>query len=113
MKSDRAAIESAKLNLTYCRITAPITGRVGLRLVDAGNMVHATDPNGLVVITQLQPIAVRVHAPGRQLPAVLEKVRAGQRLAVEALDREMRRALRPGRSTRSTTRSTRRPAPCG
>src|SRR5207249_10262514 len=56
--SDQSQIDNAKLQLTYSRITAPISGRVGLRLIDPGNIVHATDANGLVVITQLQPIAV-------------------------------------------------------
>src|SRR5208282_1490889 len=58
IQTDKATIDNAKLNIVYCRITAPISGRVGLRLVDAGNMVHATDTNGLLVITQLQPISV-------------------------------------------------------
>src|ERR1700751_1378121 len=58
IKSDQASIDAAKLQLVYCHIRAPITGRVGLRLVDQGNQVHASDANGLAVITQLQPIAV-------------------------------------------------------
>ena len=95
-KSDRAAVESAKLNLAYCRITAPIPGRVGLRVVDAGNMVHAADAGGLAVLTQVQPIMVTFALPADQLPPVLEKVRTGQHLAVDALDREMRRTLATG-----------------
>jgi len=63
LKTDAAQVANARLNLTYSRITSPITGRVGLRLVDAGNMVHASDPSGLVVITQLQPIASCSRCP--------------------------------------------------
>ena len=66
LESDRSQIDSAKLNLTYCRITAPITGRVGLRLVDPGNIVHAADQNGLFVITQVQPVAVIFYDSRRQ-----------------------------------------------
>jgi len=88
IQTDKANINSAKLNLVYCRITAPITGRVGLRLVDAGNMVHATDANGLLVITQLQPISVLFSLPQDQLPAVYSKLRAGQQLTVDAFDRD-------------------------
>src|SRR5277367_4718833 len=66
IQTDQATIDNAKLNLVYCRITAPISGRVGLRLVDAGNMIHATDANGLVVITQLQPITVLFSLPQDQ-----------------------------------------------
>ena len=86
-RSTRAPIDNAKLQLTYCRITAPISGRVGLRLVDAGNIVHATDANGLVVITQLQPIAVIFTIPEDSLPPVLTKLRAGEQLPVDAYDR--------------------------
>jgi multidrug efflux system membrane fusion protein len=96
LESDRAQIESAKLNLTYSRITAPIAGRVGLRLVDVGNMVHATDPNGLVVITQLDPIAVVFTIPGDQLPPVIAKLQSGQRPSVEAWDREIQNRLASG-----------------
>jgi multidrug efflux system membrane fusion protein len=96
LKSDQAQIESAKLNLTYSRIVAPLAGRVGLRLVDVGNMVHATDPNGLVVITQLDPIAVVFTIPGDQLAPVIAKVRHGERLPVEAWDRELQKRLAAG-----------------
>jgi membrane fusion protein, multidrug efflux system len=88
IQTDQATIDNAKLNLVYCRITAPISGRVGLRLVDPGNMIHATDTNGLVVITQLQPIAVLFSLPQDQLPVVYTKLRGGQQLAVEAFDRD-------------------------
>jgi RND family efflux transporter, MFP subunit len=96
LKSDQGLIDSAKLNLTYTRITSPITGRIGLRLVDPGNIVHANDPNGLLVITQVQPISVIFTLAEDQLPPVLKKMRAGQRLHVEAWDRELRNRLTQG-----------------
>lgn len=88
IKADQATIDNAKLQLVYARITAPISGRVGLRLVDMGNIVHATDTNGLLVITQLQPISVIFTLPQDQLPQVLAKLRAGGQLPVEAFDRD-------------------------
>jgi multidrug efflux system membrane fusion protein len=88
IKSDQAQIDNAKLQLTYCRITSPISGRVGLRLVDPGNIIHATDANGLVVITQVQPIAVVFALPQDQLPQVYDKLRKGVQLNVEAYDRD-------------------------
>ena len=86
--TDQGLIDNAKLQLTYSRITAPISGRIGLRLVDAGNIVHATDGNGLLVITQLQPISVIFSLPQDQLPQVAAKLRAGAQLPVEAYDRD-------------------------
>ena len=96
LKTDEGQIQSAKLNLTYSRITAPITGTVGLRLVDAGNMVHANDQNGLVVITQLQPITAVFTIPSDQLPAVQQQLRAGKTLPVEAWDRDLKNRLADG-----------------
>ncbi|PYU91667.1 MAG: multidrug transporter subunit MdtA [Acidobacteria bacterium] len=96
MASDQAQIDAVNLNLVYCRILAPIGGRVGLRLVDEGNMVHAADPNGLVVITQVQPIAVVFSLPQDNLPPVLKKLRAGNRLRVEAYDRDGKALLAAG-----------------
>ena len=87
VKTDQAQIDSAKLNLVYCHITAPITGSIGLRLVDPGNIVHATDTNGLVVITQIQPISVIFTVAEDDLQVVLRKLAAGQHLNVEAWDR--------------------------
>jgi len=87
VKVDQAAIDTAKLQLTYCRITAPISGRLGLRLIDPGNIVRAGDANGLVVITQLQPIGVVFTLPEDSLPPVMQKLRAGEKLAVDAYDR--------------------------
>src|SRR5947209_12185896 len=86
--SDQSQIDNAKLQLTYSRITAPISGRIGLRLVDVGNIVHASDTNGLLVITQLQPISVIFSLPQDQLPDVNSKLRSGVQLAVDAFDRD-------------------------
>jgi membrane fusion protein, multidrug efflux system len=88
IRSDESVIANAQLQLTYSRITAPISGRIGLRLVDVGNIVHATDPNGLLVITQLQPISVLFSLPQDQLPQVNAKLRSGAQLNVEAYDRD-------------------------
>ena len=88
IKADVAQIDNAKLQITYSHITAPISGRVGLRLVDIGNIVHATDTNGLVVITQLQPIAVLFSLPQDQLPQVMARMRTGAPLVAEAYDRD-------------------------
>lgn len=92
----QAAIDSAKLNLTYTKITAPIAGRIGLRQVDAGNMVHAADTNGLAVITQLQPIAVLFNIPEDQLPPVLAKLRQGVKMRTDAYDRDQTQKLAEG-----------------
>jgi membrane fusion protein, multidrug efflux system len=88
IKTDQAMIDSAKLQLSFTHITAPISGRIGLRLVDAGNMVHASDAGGLLVITQLQPISVVFSLPQDQLPQVVAKLRAGGQLPVAAFDRD-------------------------
>jgi len=96
LKSDQAQIDNAKLQLTYSRITAPISGRIGLRLVDEGNMVQASDSNGLAVITQLQPIAVLFSIPQDDLPHVLKKTQSGQKLVVEAYNRDLKQKLATG-----------------
>jgi multidrug efflux system membrane fusion protein len=96
VKIDQGQIDSAKLNLTYCRINAPITGKIGLRLVDPGNIVSPNDANGLLVITQLEPISVIFTIAEDQLPPVAAKMRAGQRLSVDAWDREMKTKLGSG-----------------
>jgi membrane fusion protein, multidrug efflux system len=88
IKADQATIDNAKLQLVYAHITAPISGRVGLRLVDMGNIVHASDTTGLLVITQLQPISVIFTLPQDQLQQVLIKLRGGGQLPVEAYDRD-------------------------
>jgi multidrug efflux system membrane fusion protein len=96
VKVDQGQIDNAKLQLVYCRITSPISGRVGLRLVDPGNIVHATDANGLVVITQLEPISVIFTLPEDNLPQVERQMRARRRLNVDAYDREMKHKLASG-----------------
>ena len=93
----KAAIENAKLQIVYSRVTAPISGVIGLRFVDAGNIVRAGDPNGLAVITQVQPIAVVFNIPEDNLTAVLKKVRAGQVLPVEAFERDDKQRLAMGK----------------
>ncbi|HVV46949.1 MAG TPA: MdtA/MuxA family multidrug efflux RND transporter periplasmic adaptor subunit [Bryobacteraceae bacterium] len=84
VKQDSAAVDNANLQLTYANVRAPITGRVGLRLVDPGNIVHASDQAGLMVITEIQPITVLFTLPERQLPEVVAKLNAGKKLLVEA-----------------------------
>ena len=96
VKNDRGLIEAVKVQLDYCRITAPISGRLGLRLVDPGNIVHTTDTTGLVVITQLQPITVVFTIPEDNIPAVLDQLTHGVRLPVEAYDRAQRQKLSTG-----------------
>ncbi len=94
--SDQSAIDNAKLQLTYSRITSPITGRIGLRLVDVGNIVHATDTTGLAVITQVRPIAVVFSIPEDDLPKVRKDIHSGQTLPVEAYDRTAKTKLADG-----------------
>ncbi|HWO01144.1 MAG TPA: MdtA/MuxA family multidrug efflux RND transporter periplasmic adaptor subunit [Blastocatellia bacterium] len=95
--ADQAGIDNARLQISYCRIAAPISGRIGLRLVDVGNMIHAADPNGLVVITQVEPIAVLFTIPEDSLSEVLKKLRAGEHLPVEAYDRSGQTRIAAGR----------------
>ena len=96
IKVDQGQIESAKLQLAYSRIESPVTGRTGLRLVDPGNIVHAADANGLVVITQLQPITVIFPIPEDSLPAVLKALGEGKKLPVYAFNREQTQQLAAG-----------------
>ncbi|HEY6929749.1 MAG TPA: MdtA/MuxA family multidrug efflux RND transporter periplasmic adaptor subunit [Thermoanaerobaculia bacterium] len=96
VKTDEGQVESARLNLVYSRITAPVSGRVGLRLVDVGNMVHASDANGLLVITQLQPITVLFTIPADRLPAVQQQLATGRKLVTEAYDRELKVKIATG-----------------
>jgi membrane fusion protein, multidrug efflux system len=96
IKSDQSQVESAKLNLVYSRITAPISGRVGLRLVDLGNMVHASDANGLAVISAVQPITVIFTIPADNIQQVLAQNRKTGKLTVEAWDRDMTSRLAVG-----------------
>jgi membrane fusion protein, multidrug efflux system len=97
IKADNATIDNAKLLITYSHITAPISGRVGLRLVDMGNMVHASDTNGLLVITQLQPIATLFSLPQDQLPQVMARMKKGAPIEVEAYDRDNATKLATGK----------------
>ena len=94
--SDKGAVDNAKLQLVYSRITSPITGRVGLRLVDPGNIIHATDATGLAVITQLQPIAVDFAIPEDDLPKLETAMKANPQLPVEAFDRDLKHKLAAG-----------------
>ena len=96
VKNDQGQIDGVKVQLIYCRITAPFSGRDGLRLVDPGNFVQTTDTTGLVVITQLQPITVVFTIPEDNIPAVLDKLKRSVRLPVEAYDRALQRRLATG-----------------
>ena len=99
VKGDEAQVANARLNLEYTRITAPQDGRVGLRLVDPGNMVHAADTNGLVVITQIEPISVIFTISEDQLAQVLKSRANGRGLRVDAFDREMKTRIAQGTLT--------------
>ena len=96
IESDKGAVDNAKLQLVYSRITSPITGRVGLRLVDPGNIIHATDATGLAVITQLQPIAVDFAIPEDDLPNLETAMKANPQLPVAAYDRDLKHKLADG-----------------
>jgi multidrug efflux system membrane fusion protein len=96
LKVDQAAIDTAKLQLFYCRITAPISGRLGLRQVDAGNIVRSGDANGIVVITQLEPISVVFTLPEDNVRGIMTKLRGGEKLPVEAWDRAEKNQLATG-----------------
>src|SRR6185312_9312355 len=87
VRNDQAMVENAKLNLTYCHITAPVSGRIGLRLVDPGNIVHASDANPMLVITELQPITAVFTLPEDQLPTVAQHMHKGT-LQVDAYSRD-------------------------
>jgi multidrug efflux system membrane fusion protein len=94
--NDQGILDAAKVNVAYCHIASPITGMVGLRLVDPGNIVHASDANGMLVITQIQPISAIFTISEDQLPPILEKIRGGQKLPVEAWDRDLKVKLASG-----------------
>lgn len=98
VRADQAQVDTVKLNLAYTRITAPVSGRIGLRQIDVGNMVHASDPNGLLVITQLQPIAVIFSLPQDNLQAVSQHMRNGK-LSVDAYSRDDQTKLATGSLT--------------
>src|SRR5439155_1490858 len=96
IKMNTGQIDAIKLQLTYCRITSPITGSVGLRLVDPGNVVKASDTGGLVVITQLEPIALVFSVPEDSLQPILRRFRTGGKVPVDAFDREGRTKIATG-----------------
>ncbi|MCW2238899.1 MdtA/MuxA family multidrug efflux RND transporter periplasmic adaptor subunit [Azospirillum canadense] len=96
VKSDQVAVDNAKLNLSYSRITAPVSGRVGLRLVDTGNYVTAGQTTGIVVITQIQPISVLFTLPEDNIPAIMARLRGGATLPVTAFDRTRAKTLATG-----------------
>jgi membrane fusion protein, multidrug efflux system len=96
VRNDQATVESAKLNLVYCHITAPVSGRIGLRLVDPGNIVHASDTNPMLVITQLQPITAIFTLPEDQLPEVAQQMQRGP-LQVDAYSRDDQTKLASGK----------------
>lgn len=96
VKNDQGAVDAAALNVAFCNITSPITGIVGLRLVDPGNIVHASDTNGMIVVAQDQPISAIFTISEDQLPPLLPKIRAQQHLPVQAWDREMKNKLAEG-----------------
>ena len=96
VKGDRGNVDSAKLQLSYTKVTAPVGGRIGLKQVDAGNMVHASDTSGIVVITQLQPIDVVFSVPEANVQRVMKRLVAGTRLPVDAWDRDSKNKLADG-----------------
>ena len=97
VKADEGVLATAQLQLTYCQIKAPISGRIGLRLVDQGNTVRANDPNGLAVITQLQPIAMVFTIPQDDIPRVMKQTKAGKTLGVDAYNRDFKVKLATGK----------------
>lgn len=96
IETDRGLVDNAKLQLTYCKITAPISGRIGLRLVDKGNIVRANDLTGLAVITQLQPISLVFSIPQDEIVRLQAKQNAGKTLTVFAFDRDLKVKIATG-----------------
>ena len=96
VEMDRGLVANAKLQVSYARITSPITGRIGIRLVDQGNIVHAADTGGLAVITQIQPIAVIFTLPEDTVPTVMKQFNSGRNIAIEAYDRSGNNKLADG-----------------
>ena len=104
VQTDQAQVDSAKLQLSYTRVTAPIAGRLGLKQVELGSLVRAGDAAGIVTITQTQPMAVVFAVPEAHVPLIQRKLRQGQKLAVQAWDRDMKEKLAEGQV--STTDNT-------
>lgn len=96
VKTDQGNVDNARLQLGYTKILAPVSGRIGLRQVDPGNIVSTSDTNGIALITQIQPIAVLYTIPEDNLPAVLKKLNTGEKMPVQAWDRQMRNQLGDG-----------------
>jgi membrane fusion protein, multidrug efflux system len=96
ISADRAALEQAQINLNYCRITSPVSGRVGLRQVDVGNIIPANAATGIAVVTQLQPISVVFTLPEDQIDALLKRINSGAHLPIEAFDRGLTQKLAAG-----------------
>jgi multidrug efflux system membrane fusion protein len=96
VKADEGPVENARLQLVYAHITAQVTGRIGLRQIDPGNIIHATDTNGLAVITQLQPISVIFNIAEDSVPPVAKKLREGRSLPVQAFDRDFKKQIAGG-----------------
>lgn len=96
VQADQGAVDSTRLQLSYCRITAPISGRLGLKLVDQGNLVRASDSTGIVVLTQEQPISVVYSVPEDNLPALRKALQSDQKLVVDVYDRGMKNKLTSG-----------------
>jgi multidrug efflux system membrane fusion protein len=96
VEMDRGLVANAKLQVSYARITSPITGRIGIRLVDQGNIVHAADADGIAVITQIQPIAVIFTLPEDTVPTVMKQFNSGRNIAIEAYDRSGKNKLADG-----------------
>ena len=96
-QADQAAVDSARLQLSYSRVTAPVAGRVGLRQIDPGNIVHASDASGIVVVTQMQPITVLFTLPEDKVSDVMRRLGSGETIPVEAWDRSQRTRLASGR----------------
>ena len=99
LKTDQAQVDHARLQLGYTRITAPFAGLLGMRLVDAGNLIRAGDATGIVTITQMRPIGVTFSVPEKDLAPILERYRDGRTMTVQALDRDLSAVLATGRLT--------------
>jgi multidrug efflux system membrane fusion protein len=97
VKLDEGLIESTKVNLIYCHITSPINGRIGLRLIDPGNLVQPSDTTGLAIINMLNPITVVFSLPEDDIPELLAQMQSGKALTIEAFDRQQTKLLATGK----------------